>query len=292
MLPVLLDFKFIKIYTFGIFLVLAFFWGSFLLWRIIRLTSQKEDLIFDGLFLSITGGLFVSRVVYVALNFEKFGFDILKFILINGYPGLSLYGALIGAFISLYVFFLLKKINFRDVADYFITPLFIALTFGKLGSFFSGSEIGSKTKFPIALKYFGYDGFRHLTPLYEAIFFCLGAYISYKLIFEVRRERFRKGFVFYFFCWYFALIYILFDKIKANPLYLIPFKSGQAGFSFNFILSGVILLIVSVYFLINFRSSLLAYGKIAYKKITKRFAGSFGDRSKKSAKTDRGIEKK
>ena len=31
MLPVLLDLKFVKIYTFGVFLVLAFFWGAFFL---------------------------------------------------------------------------------------------------------------------------------------------------------------------------------------------------------------------------------------------------------------------
>src|SRR3990172_4726798 len=104
MLPVLLDLKYIKIYTFGVFLVLAFFWGSFVLWKNVRLTSQKEDGIFDALFLSVAGGLLFSRVVYVALNFEKFGFDILKFILINGYPGLSIYGALAGAFLTLYLY--------------------------------------------------------------------------------------------------------------------------------------------------------------------------------------------
>ena len=90
MLPVLLDLKFIKIYVFGVFLVLAFFWGSFILWKNIRLTSQKEDEIFDALFFSLSGGLFFSRLFYVILNFDKFGFDFLKFILINGYPGLSL----------------------------------------------------------------------------------------------------------------------------------------------------------------------------------------------------------
>lgn len=286
MLPVLLDLKNLKIYTFGVFLVLAFFWGSFILWKNIRLTAQKEEEVFDGLFFAVAGGLFISRIVHVILNFEKFGFDILKFILINGYPGLSLYGALFGAFISLYVYFYFKKINFKETMDYFITPLFIALTFGKLGSFFSGSEVGSKTKFPIALKFFGYDGLRHLTPLYEAIFFSIGAYLSYKLIFEVRKAKIVRGFVFYFFCWYFALTYILFDKIKANPLYLIPPVARRTGFTFNFMVSGVLLLIFTIYYLYYFRNSLINYGKPAYKKITKKFAGGFAERRKKTGKTD------
>ncbi|OGK09797.1 hypothetical protein A2767_03430 [Candidatus Roizmanbacteria bacterium RIFCSPHIGHO2_01_FULL_35_10] len=285
MLPVLLDLKYIKIYTFGVFLVLAFFWGSFVLWKNVRLTSQKEDEIFDGLFLSVAGGLLFGRIIYVALNFEKFGFDILKFILINGYPGLSIYGALFGAFLTLYLYSLLKKINFKDIADYFITPLLIALTFGKLGSFFSGSEIGTKTKFLLSIKYSGYDGLRHLTSFYEAVLLALGAYISYRLIFAVRKDKYAKGFVFYFFCWYFALTYILFDKIKANPLYL-------ASYSFNKVASATLLLIFTIYFLYYFRNSIINYGRAAYKKITKKFTGAFGERGKKATKTDRGSEKK
>ena len=265
--------------------MLAFFWGSFILWKNIRLTAQKENEVFDGLFVSLAGGLFFSRLVYVALNFEKFGFDILKFILINGYPGLSIYGALLGAFISLYLFLWLKKIKFKDVVDYFVTPLFIALTFGKLGSFFSGSEVGAKTKFILSLKYFGHDGMRHLTPLYEAIFFAFGAYLSYRLIFEVRKEKHTNGFVFYFFSWYFALTYILFDKIKANPIYL-------ASYSFNKVASATLLLIFSIYFLYYFRNYLINYVKPAYKKITKKFTRGLAIGSKKSAKTDRGSEKK
>ncbi|MBI4226044.1 prolipoprotein diacylglyceryl transferase [Candidatus Roizmanbacteria bacterium] len=287
MLPVLLDLKFIKIYTFGVFLVLAFFWGSFILWKNIRLTPQKEDEIFDGLFFSLIGSLFFARFFYVILNFNKFGFNILKFILINGFPGLSLYGSLFGGILSLYIFFLVKKIDFVEVVDYFITPLFIVLAFGKLGSFFSGSEVGVKTNFFLSIKYVGYDGLRHLTPLYEAIFFCLGAYISYRLLFEVRKQKITRGFVFYFFCWYFALTYFLFDKIKTNSLYLIPIKSGQTSLSFNFMLSVLILLTFSFYFLYYFRNFIWAYGKPAYNKIRKKIGRSIAERSEEAAKADR-----
>ena len=124
MLPILLDLKFIKIYTFGVFLVLAFFWGSYLLWRLVRLTSFKEEDVFDGLFWSLAGGLFFGRLTYVILNFKEFGFSPLKFILINGYPGLSLYGALFGGFLVISLHFLSKKIKLREVVDYYICLLY------------------------------------------------------------------------------------------------------------------------------------------------------------------------
>ena len=206
MLPVLLDLKFIKIYTFGVFLVLSFFWGSFMLWKNIRLTQHSEDDVFDGLFLSMFSGLFFGRLVYVVVNFKEFGFSFMKFILINGYPGLSVYGAIGGGALALFLYFLSKKINFRSIGDYFVTPLFIALIFGKLGSFFSGSEVGAVTKFFLKIKYVGFKEYRHLTSFYEALLLMVGAYISYRLLFEIRKEKLQKGFLMYFFLWYFSLL--------------------------------------------------------------------------------------
>lgn len=281
MLPVLLDLKFIKIYTFGVFLVLAFFWGSFLLWKNIRLTVYKEDEIFDGLFLSIAGAIFFGRLIYVVLNFSKFGFSILKFILINGYPGLSLIGALFGGFITLYLYFLSKKVRFIEAADYFISPLFTALGFGKLGSFFAGSEVGEKTKFFLSIKYSGFDGLRHLTPFYESMLFFLAAFIAHKLLFDVRRERRPKGFVFFFFLWFFSLVYFVFDKLKENKLYLMDQ-------SFNSLASLVFVLTFSLYFLYYFRSLVLAYGKSTFAKIRERARKSALSRKEEDRKTGRG----
>lgn len=271
MLPVFLNLGPIKIYTFGVFLVLAFFWGSFLLWKLIRLTAYKEEDIFDGLFFSLAGSLFFARLVYVILNFKEFGFNILKFILINGYPGLSLYGGLLGATIFLWIYFKIKKINFNQAIDYFISPLFLALAFGKLGSFFSGVEIGSKTKFFLSIKYVGFDGLRHLTPFYESLFFFLGAYLSCRILFETRKEKYPWGFLFYFFVWYFALIYFLFDKIKVDHLYL-------SSYRFNKIISAILFLTTSGYFIYYFKSFIIEqclstislvkhYGKKIYQKI-------------------------
>lgn len=254
MLPVLLDLKFLKIYTFGVFLMLAFFWGCFLLWKNIRLTPYKEDDVFDGLFLSLLGGLFTARLFYVILNFKDFGLDFLKFILINGYPGLSLIGALIGGLFTLYIYYSPKKIDFGAIIDYFITPLFIGLFFGKLGSFFSGSEVGTKTNFMLRIKYQGFEGLRHLTPFYEGLLFAVAAFISYRILFSIRREKFEKGFLFYFFVWYFSAVYFLFDKVKVTTLYL-------HGLSFNMIASAVLLLTTTGYFVYYFRSLIFNFIK-------------------------------
>lgn len=250
MIPVLLNLPFLKLYTFGIFLVLAFFWGSFLLWKNIRLTSYKEDDIFDGLFATLVGALLGGRLLYVILNFDQFGFNPLKFVLINGYPGLSLLGTIAGGLLALFLFFKMRKLDFLQVIDCWVSPVLAAIAIGKLGSFFSGVEIGTKTTFFLSLKYTGYEGLRHLTSFYEAIFFFVGAAVAHKLLSEIRKEHLIHGFGLTYLVWWISADYFVFDKVKNNHLYL-------AGISLNSVVSGFFLLTLSVYFIYYFRSKFL-----------------------------------
>lgn len=268
MLPVLLDLPFIKIYTFGVFLVLAFFWSAFLLWKNFLLTSYKEEEIFDQLFLGLVGGLLVSRIVYVALHFSEFGLSLLKFILINGYPGLSLYGFLFGFLVAVYLSMSRTKIKFSEAIDYFIPSAFIALAFGKIGAFFSGVEVGSKTNFLLKLKFVGADGMRHLTPLYEGFLFFIGAFIAYQLLFSIRRSKFSKGTNLYFFLWFTGLVVACADLLKEQSNFIVQ------GLSVNALVSYVLLLTFSAYFIYYFRSSVQAYVKNIFKGFNKKSQGA------------------
>jgi len=259
--------------------MLGFFWAIFLLWKNVRLTSFKEEDVFDGLFISLSGALFFGRLVYVILNFKDFGFNLLKFILVNGYPGISLYGLIFGGFLVLYLFTNTRKINFNELIDYFVTPLFVALIFGKFGAFFSGVEIGTKTNFLLKIKYVGFDGYRHLVGLYEGLILIIGALIAYKILFEIRKEKYYKGFLIKFFIWFLALTIFLFDKIKDNRLYFV-------GLSLDFLVSSIILLTTSFHFVYYFRSDVLSFIKNYGQKIFK----TIHTRAKK--KIGRGKEKK
>lgn len=246
MLPILLELGFIKIYTYGVFLTLAFFWSAFFLWKNITLTSHKEDEIFDGVFLSLLGGVFIGRLEYVILNFSDFGYNILRFILINGYPGIGELGLVAGIILSLAIFCSVRKIEFTKIIDYAVPPLLLALAIAKLGAFFSGSEIGTQTKFFISLAYPNLDGMRHLTALYESILLFAGSFFAYKVLRSIRRNNLFEGFNLVFFIWYFALVTVLFDQITA-------FRPMVNGVGFDLVVGGVLLLTSSVYVLYHFR---------------------------------------
>jgi prolipoprotein diacylglyceryltransferase len=214
MLPVLVSLGPLKIYTFGIFLVLAFFWSSFLLWRLVRLTAHKEEVIFDGVFIALTVGLFFARLFYVIFNFSQFGFSFLKFILINGYPGLSVYGALIGFIFSLNLYCSYKKINFLQVVDYFIAPIFLALAIGFLGKFFA---------------------FENATiSVFQSILFFLFCYFTYRFLFLVRQEKLFSGFNLVFFISTFCLTMIISEKRLGQRLLLFLFLTTTLFFLYYF----------------------------------------------------------
>ncbi len=249
MLPILFSIGKIKIYTYGVFLTLGFFWGLFFIWKNIRLTSYSEEKIFDGVFLSLFGALFFARFFYVLANFKSFGFSFLKFILINGYPGLSLYGALFGGVLTLYLFSLVNKIRFSYLVDYLNTGLLVALGFGKLGAFLSGSEVGTKTLFFLRVNYLGYSGERHITGLYESLIFFIAAYVSYRLLLAVRREDLPEGFVFVFSLLTISATYFFLDPLKKAKFYLF-------GLNFNRGISFVLMLTSLGVFVYHFREEI------------------------------------
>ncbi|MCX7996612.1 MAG: prolipoprotein diacylglyceryl transferase [Patescibacteria group bacterium] len=250
MLPILLEFGFLKIYTFGVFLVLAFFWAMYYLWRNIQLTAFKEEEVFDGLFIALIGAIIVGRLFHVFFHFQDFGFSFLKIILINGFPGFSLWGGIIGFFIFLFFFAKSRKIEYAEIVDYFIPPVLLGMAIGKLGAFFAGVEVGSQTSFPLALTFAVAEGTRHLTPLYESLMLFLAVFFAHRILFAIRRDVLSRGFLLLFFFWSVSLVYLSLDWIRGERTILM-------GYSVYGVLSGMILLTLTLYMIYYFRGPIL-----------------------------------
>lgn len=256
MLPILLDLKIIKIYTFGVFAVLAFFWGLYFFWKHLKLTSYKEEEMFDSVFVGLLWSLFFGRLFYVIGNFDDFGFNILKFILINGYPGLSAWGMVCGATIGLYIFLKQRKIDVGKAIDYYVTPALVAMAVLKVGSFFAGADVGTKTKFFLSVTYAGHEGSRHITALYEALMFAIFAYVTKMLLLAIRREKVPHGFAYLLFLNVFSFTYLALDTLKENHLYF-------AGINVNVVVSLVVFFVTTTFFIYHFRKEIVTNIKMA-----------------------------
>lgn len=85
--------------------------------------------IFDMAFFVGIGGLFLSRIIYVATHFSSTFFNPLVFFIIPYFPGLSGAGLLLGAAISLYAITMQKKFPLGKVFDIFTSAFLSASAF-------------------------------------------------------------------------------------------------------------------------------------------------------------------
>ena len=72
MYPILFDFGYIKIGTYGVLLATAFISGYFLVIKQFKKNGCNIDLAWDLNFLAIFGGLVGSRILFIIENFSEF----------------------------------------------------------------------------------------------------------------------------------------------------------------------------------------------------------------------------
>lgn len=177
MLPVLFSIGPLKIYTFGIFALAAFFFGSFIVWKRGKEANLMEQEIFDSIVVITIAGLVAARIAYILLNFERFGFSFLSWLTWLRIPGLTFYGGLIGGLVGLWFVCRDRRWQFFDVADIWVTGLSLAQAIGWFGAFFSGLGVGRQIG-ELGLVFPGYTEPRFPTQLlwmlgFILVFLCL-----------------------------------------------------------------------------------------------------------------------
>ena len=130
--PILLSIGPFQIRYYGLFFVLSFVIGYFLL---VYLAKRKElsitkDDITDLLLYLIIGTILGARIVYVLVYNLPFYLSEPGQIIAVWNGGLSFHGGLIGAAIAGFYFTKRKKIDFYTIADIAVIPLALGLALG------------------------------------------------------------------------------------------------------------------------------------------------------------------
>lgn len=170
MLPILFSIGPIPISSFGLLLAAGFLAGAFIVWRIAKAYDLNESKILDLSLLVFFGGLIFSRAYFVVLNYIYFS-DLSHIFLINIYPGLSLWGGLIGGLAFLKLLTYRAKLNFWQIADMSAVGLMIGLVFGSVGCFLGGCGFGAMSDLPIAVSVVGLVGKRIPINIFEGLIY-------------------------------------------------------------------------------------------------------------------------
>lgn len=139
--PILFEYKFLKLHTYGFFIVVGFLCGLFLMRRKAKKLGWNLEHVSDVAFWSLLGGFIGGRVLYIITRWSEYSsspFEMFKF----WEGGLVFYGGFLGgivAFIWRARFYKIPVLRFIDLSA---PSLAIGHAFGRIGCFLAGCCYG------------------------------------------------------------------------------------------------------------------------------------------------------
>lgn len=131
----------IQIYYYGVFIVLGMMAGFFLALHLAKVTGQVADNYWDFALIVIFVSVLGARIYYVVFEWDSFKDDLLSiFNIRNG--GLAIYGGVIAAFSTLFVFCHVKKLRALLVGDTCVPGLILGQAIGRWGNFMNREVFG------------------------------------------------------------------------------------------------------------------------------------------------------
>lgn len=225
MIPVLFEIGPLKIYSYGIMLVVAFMAGYILLQRELKRRGKDPKLAGDIVFWGAIGGIVGSRVYYIAENLDSFVRH--PFEMIFSGAGLVFLGGLVGGLLA--VTLLLKKRGepWLTIADAAAPLVMLGYAIGRIGCFLVGDDYGVASSLPWGMAFPKgtppTDIPVHPTQLYET---GLGL-ILFGVLWRLRTRLKPDGMVFFLYLILHGLERFFIEFIRTNPEYVLGLTGAQ-----------------------------------------------------------------
>lgn len=171
---VLVDFGLVKIYWYGLFMMLAIVIGIAVFWFLGRSKKINLEVAIDYAFWLVICGLVSARLYYLILEFNYYYRQPGEMIKV-WHGGLAIHGAIIGGAIAIYYFANKKGFKVFDLLALTSVSLAIGQAIGRLGNYFNQELYGRETTLPwgIPITKIGLEGIKKIyvqpTFLYESL---------------------------------------------------------------------------------------------------------------------------
>lgn len=214
----------IDIYWYAILITLAIIIGY--IWAIVRngKFGIKFDDVLDLSLFMIPIAVICARLYFVLFNLDHYmanPSEILNFR--NG--GIAIYGALLGAIGTIFVFCKIKKISVFNLLDYLAPIIPLAQAIGRWGNYINVEAYGSETNGLIKMEIIenGVTKFVHPTFLYESV----GNFILFFILLKLSKNRKFSGQIAYFYLIGYAFIRFFVEGLRTDSLMLGNIRISQ-----------------------------------------------------------------
>jgi len=231
---VAVQFGWLSIYWYGIFIVLGIVVGLIIVLKLARRTGVDSAEVYNLSFYLIIFSIVGARIYAVFLNLPFYLANPFEIVAV-WHGGLAIHGAIIGGVLTLLVYVFRKKQNFWVLADIFAPAVALGQAIGRWGNYFNQEVFGRPTDLPWGipielrnrpLEFLNFQYF-HPTFLYESFlnlinFFVL-LFLFSRLAGKNRKSEIREkrvGLIFLIYLVNYSLIRIVmeFFRIDATPL--------------------------------------------------------------------------
>ena len=256
MYPVILEIGPIKIYSFGLMLVTAFYTCYGLLYLEMKRLKYNTEIASDIIFWSAVGGVLGAKIYYLFENLDRTIQDPIGMIFSGS--GLVFLGGLIGSIVCVSVILKQRDLQWYLFADIIAPLIMVGYAIGRLGCFLVGDDYGLPSSLPWAISFpeglppttiSSFSAYYpwidtaginseiikvHPTQLYESV----AGIIFFLFLWSRRKKIQRAGTMFFTYLLLAGIERFLIEFIRTNEKYLFDIFSGAQVISILMILSG------------------------------------------------------
>lgn len=190
------------------------------------------DIILDAFFIAFPTAIVGARIYYVIFEFESYKNNIVDIFNIRK-GGLAIHGGLIGAFLAIYIFSRIKKINVLKYLDIAAPSIILAQAVGRWGNFMNSEAHGGEVSrefishFPNFIqKGMNIGGtYYHPTFLYESIWNIIVCAIL--LVILYRKDNSKNGIVIGSYLALYSLGRVFIEGLRTDSLMLGNIRVAQ-----------------------------------------------------------------
>ena len=140
-----------QIAFYGVIIGIGVLCGVLMAAHVARRENMDPDVIWDFAIYAIIFSIIGARLYYVVFRWEVYRDNLPEvFNLRNG--GLAIYGAVIAAFLTLFVYTRVKKQSFLQMVDVCVPGLILGQAIGRWGNFMNREVFGGYTDNPVAMR--------------------------------------------------------------------------------------------------------------------------------------------
>ncbi len=140
-----------QIALYGVMIGLGVLSGVLMAAHVAKREKKDPDIVWDFILYALIFSIIGARIYYVIFEWDMYKNNLLEILNLR-HGGLAIYGAVIAAFITLYVYCRIKKISFLQLGDICMPGLVLGQVIGRWGNFLNREVFGEYTDSLLAMR--------------------------------------------------------------------------------------------------------------------------------------------